>query len=424
MPEIKNISAIEILDSRGRPTIKAYCELDNGPSAAASVPSGASTGAAEAHELRDANGRFNGMGCLKAVHNINQEINQSLKGKKINSQSDLDQYLIQLDGTPNKSNLGANAILAVSMAFAKANAVYQNLSLYRYFSTLAATTLNFLPRPTINLFSGGKHAGGQVQVQDLLIVPTQDSIMGVLECAYSVYQSAAKLCLEKYGMRSLTADEGGLAPPFPSIDSMFENAIESIEDAGFVAGKDVFLAVDVAASQFYRNGKYHLGDQVLNSREMISTLSEWVSKYPIVSLEDGLAEDDWDHWPMLKQKIGDLCVVLGDDFLCTNPERIEKAIETDAANALLLKVNQIGTITEALGALKLAKNSGWQVTISARSGETEDHWLADLAVGWQGDYIKIGSITQSERLAKYNRLLEIEKETNLAVGELRIKNQE
>lgn len=424
MPEIKNISAIEILDSRGRPTIKAYCELDNGPSAAASVPSGASTGAAEAHELRDANGRFHGMGCLKAVHNINQEINQSLKGKKINSQSDLDQYLIQLDGTPNKSNLGANAILAVSMAFAKANAVYQNLSLYRYFSTLAATTLNFLPRPTINLFSGGKHAGGQVQVQDLLIVPTQDSIMGVLECAYSVYQSAAKLCLEKYGMRSLTADEGGLAPPFPSIDSMFENAIESIEDAGFVAGKDVFLAVDVAASQFYRNGKYHLGDQVLNSREMISTLSEWVSKYPIVSLEDGLAEDDWDHWPMLKQKIGDLCVVLGDDFLCTNPERIEKAIETDAANALLLKVNQIGTITEALGALKLAKNSGWQVTISARSGETEDHWLADLAVGWQGDYIKIGSITQSERLAKYNRLLEIEKETNLAVGELRIKNQE
>jgi len=296
MPEIKKISAIEILDSRGRPTIKAYCELDNGPSAAASVPSGASTGAAEAHELRDANGRFNGMGCLKAVHHINQEINQSLKGKKINSQSDLDQHLIQLDGTPNKSNLGANAILAVSMAFARANAVYQNLSLYRYFSTLAATTLNFLPRPTINLFSGGKHAGGQVQVQDLLIVPTQDSIMGVLECAY---QSAAKLCMEKYEMRALTADEGGLAPPFINIDSMFENAIESIENAGFVAGIDVFLAVDVAASQFYRNGKYHLGDQVLNSSEMISTLSEWVSKYPIVSLEDGLAEDDWDHWPML-----------------------------------------------------------------------------------------------------------------------------
>jgi enolase len=228
--------------------------------------------------------------------------------------------------------------------------------------------------------------------------------------------------MEKYEMRALTADEGGLAPPFINIDSMFENAIESIENAGFVAGKDVFLAVDVAASQFYRNGKYHLGDQVLNSGEMISTLSEWVSKYPLVSLEDGLAENDWDHWPMLKQKVGDLCVVLGDDFLCTNPERIEKAIETDAANALLLKVNQIGTITEALGALNLAKNFGWQVTISARSGETEDHWLADLAVGWQGDYIKIGSITQSERLAKYNRLLEIEMETNLAVGESRIKN--
>ena len=417
MPEIKKISAIEILDSRGRPTIKAYCELDNGISAAASVPSGASTGTAEAHELRDDEERFSGMGSQKAVQHINQEINQSLRGKKINSQSDLDQHLIQLDGTANKSNFGANAVLAVSLAFARANAIYRNQALYQYFATIAGTTINYLPRPTINLFSGGKHAGGQVQIQDLLIVPTQNAIMGVLECAYSVYQSAVRLCLEKYEMRALTADEGGLAPPFKTVDSMFVNAIESIEKAGYIPGKDVYLALDAASSQFYLIGKYNLGDLELNSAEMVGVLSDWTSKYPIISLEDGLAEDDWEFWPMLKQKIQSKSLILGDDFLCTNPERIKKAIETDSANALLLKVNQIGTLTEALGALQLAKNSGWQVTISARSGETEDHWLADLAVGWQGDQIKIGSITQSERLAKYNRLLEIEKESGLGVNE-------
>ncbi len=422
MPKIKKFSALEILDSRGRPTVKAYCELENGISAAASVPSGASTGSAEAHELRDEEERFNKMGCQKAVKHINQEINQSLRGREFNYQSDLDQHLIQLDGTHNKSNLGANAVLAVSMAFARANAANNHQSLYRYFAIIAGSDLQYLPRPTINLFSGGKHAGGQVQIQDLLMVPTQDSTMGVLECAYSVYQSAAKLCLDRYGMRALTADEGGLAPPFNTIDGMFENAIESIESAGYVPGKDVFLAVDVASSQFYKNGKYHLNDQILNSDEMISNLSEWISKYPIISLEDGLAEEDWGHWPMLKQSIQEQCLILGDDFLCTNPERIKKAIETDSANALLLKVNQIGTLTEALDALQLAKNSGWQVTISARSGETEDHWLADLAVGWQGDQIKIGSITQSERLAKYNRLLEIEQETGLGISKLAIKN--
>ncbi len=418
MPEIKKVNALEILDSRGRPTIKAYCELDSGQLAAASVPSGASTGTAEAHELRDDEQRFSGMGCQKAVQHINQEINQSLKGKKINSQSDLDQHLIQLDGTANKSNLGANAILAVSMAYARAKAATKHQPLYQYFAELAGTTLLYLPRPTINLFSGGKHAGGQVQVQDLLIVPAQDSIMGVLECAYGVYQSAVKLCLEKYRMRALTADEGGLAPPFKTVDSMFENAIESIEKAGYTPGKDVYLALDAASSQFYRDGKYHLDDLELNSIEMVDVLTDWTSKYPIISLEDGLAEDDWEYWPMLKQKIQSKCLILGDDFLCTNPERIKKAIETDSANALLLKVNQIGTVTEALGALQLAKNSGWEVTISARSGETEDHWLADLAVGWQGNQIKIGSITQSERLAKYNRLLEIEQDTNLVISKL------
>ncbi|MGI9544183.1 MAG: phosphopyruvate hydratase, partial [Cyclobacteriaceae bacterium] len=255
----------------------------------------------------------------------------------------------------------------------------------------------------------------QIPVQDLLIIPTQDTMMAVLDCAYRVYQSAAKLCLKKYSMRALTADEGGLAPPFHDIDDLFNDALEAINMAGYTAGKEVTLAVDVASSNFYQQGKYQFSDQWVDSEEMIDILTGWVTKYPIISLEDGLAEDDWDHWPLLKKKISNRSLVVGDDLLCTNPARIEKAMKKDAANTLLLKVNQIGTLTEALRAYKLARKYGWQVTISARSGETEDNWLADLAAGWQGDQIKIGSIAQSERLAKYNRLLEIESETGLQI---------
>jgi len=415
MPTIKEVSALEILDSRGRPTVKAYCSFDNGISASASVPSGASTGRAEAHELRDGGEPFNGLGCSKAVNNVNTEINDCLKGRSINSQEELDNILVDLDGTVNKSRLGANAILSVSIAYARAMAMNNNQPLYQYFSELASKPTKHLPRLTINLFSGGKHAGGQVPIQDLLIVPNQQTIMASLDCTYRVYQSAADLCLKKYGTRALTADEGGLAPPFGSLKEMFEDAIQAIENAGFTPGKDVMLALDVASSHFYDNGNYELGDKICDSEGMIAVLSDWVSQYPIVSLEDGLAEEDWDFWPILMQRIGDKCLVLGDDFLCTNPDRIVKASSADAANALLLKVNQIGTLTEALEAYQLARNSEWRVTISARSGETEDDWLADLAVGWQGDQIKIGSITQSERLAKYNRLLEIEKETGLPV---------
>jgi len=415
MQRINKVRALEILDSRGRPTVKAYCELDLGLIGTASVPAGASTGKAEAYELRDDEERFNGMGCLKAVNNINAEINDALKGKKFETQNELDKFLIELDGTPNKSRLGANAILAISISFARAAAKNNDLPLYQYFSNLADKPIKYLPRPTINLFSGGKHAGGQVPIQDLLLVPTQETIMSCLDCTYRVYQSAAELSLKKYGTRALTADEGGLAPPFGSLTEMFDDALLSIENAGFVPGKDVMLALDVASSHFYDNGNYYLGDQVLDSEGMNDLLSDWVSQYPIVSIEDGLHEEDWQSWPVLKQKISRKCLVLGDDLLCTNPERIRRASNTDAANALLLKVNQIGTLTEALEALQLARDADWKVTISARSGETEDDWLADLGVGWQGDQIKIGSITQSERLAKYNRLLEIEIEIGLSV---------
>lgn len=407
---------LEILDSRGRPTVKAYIEFHNGITAAASVPSGASTGKSEAHELRDGETRYDGLGCRNAVNNINETINSELSGNGLDYQEEIDNYLIQLDGTLNKSNLGANAVLAVSLAFARALALSNSQPLYQHLASLAGVELYSLPRPTINLFSGGKHAGGQIAIQDLLMVPMQNSISVALECAYAVYQSAVRLCHEKYQMRALTADEGGLAPPFENLEKLFEAALQAIELAGYRPGPEVNLALDVAASHFFSNSQYFITDKGLSSDQMIDLLADWVSKYPIISLEDGLAEEDWTHWTKLQVAIGSQCLVLGDDFLCTNPERIERAVQENSANALLLKVNQIGTITEALKALKIAKKAGWKVTVSARSGETEDDWLADLAVGWQADYIKIGSITQSERLAKYNRLLEIENELKLTIN--------
>ena len=407
---INHIKALEILDSRGRPTVKAKCRLVNGSAGMASVPSGASTGKAEAFELRDGDpGRYGGLGCRKAVNNINTLINEAVSGKDYPSQAAFDLELIRLDGTVNKASLGANAILACSLAFARTMAADQGLNLYEYFGHLIGHKDFALPRPTINLFSGGKHAGQQIPIQDLLIVPVSAQTMDeALARSYAVYQAAAKLSFEKYGMRALTADEGGLAPPFDRVEQMLDDALRSIELAGLEPGKDVALAMDVASSHFHEDGQYNLGNKILDPSAMIDLLKTWVDHYPILSVEDGLAEDDWLNWTTLNETIGKKCLVLGDDLLCTQTNRIQRAIDTNAANALLLKVNQCGSITEAADAYKLAKSAGWHVTVSARSGETEDDWLADLAVGWQGDQIKIGSITQSERLAKYNRLLEIE----------------
>jgi enolase len=384
------------------------------------VPSGASTGAAEALELRDGDPqRYRGLGCRRAVGHINGELNRALAGRSFDRQRQLDGAMLELDGTPNKSRLGANAILAVSLAFARACAADQSRPLYRYFADLAGLKdlpglPITLPRPTINLFSGGKHAGGQAPIQDVLVVPASARTMDEgLAMTFAVYQAAAELSYRQYGMRALSADEGGLAPPFPSAQAMLADAVESIRAAGLEPGREVVLALDVASSHFYRHGRYHLGAEPLDSQEMIEQVLDWLERYPIVSIEDGLAEEDWAHWPELRRKVAGRALVLGDDLLCTNPARIRRAIETGAADALLLKVNQIGTVTEAAEANQLARSAGWRVTISARSGETEDHWLADLAVGWAGDQIKVGSITQSERLAKYNRLLAIEAETGL-----------
>lgn len=417
MAIIKKLTGYEILDSRGRPTVLAVCELATGAIGTASVPSGASTGSAEALELRDGDPkRYHGLGCRKAVSHVNGIINDSLANRPFDDQRDLDHTLIELDATPNKSRLGANAILAVSLAFARALASEQSLQIYQYFATLRGRPAAALPLPTINLFSGGKHAGGQIAIQDVLVVPIAARTMDeALAMAFAVYQAASELVFRKYGMRALTADEGGLAPAFPNPDAMLEDAVESIRAAGFHPGAEVALAVDVASSHFYRNGRYHLGNAPLDSLAMIAHLLDWLKRYPIISIEDGLAEDDWAHWPELCAQAGHRAQILGDDLLCTNPARIRRALDTQAANALLLKVNQIGALTEAAKACALAQSAGWKVVVSARSGETEDDWLADLAVGWGADHIKVGSITQSERLAKYNRLLLLEAQIGLPI---------
>jgi len=421
MPIIDQLTGQEILDSRGRPTVSAACVLSSGARGRASVPSGASTGAAEALELRDGDpGRYRGLGCRRAVANIAGPIDGALRGRPFNHQAALDGALIELDGTPNKARLGANAVLAVSLAFARAHALERGLPLFRHFADMIDEVPRSLPRPTINLFSGGRHAGGQIPIQDVLMVPADETIDQCLATAFEVYQCAADRAREAWNMRALTADEGGLAPPFPSAERMLDDAVEAVRRAGLEPGRDVALAVDVAATHFHAASGYALesgAGGVLDAEAMIERLAEWTERWPIVSIEDGLAEEEWGHWPRLRARLNPRVAVLGDDLLCTNPDRIRRAVETRAADALLLKVNQIGTLTEAAEALRLARRAGWQVTVSARSGETEDDWLADLAVGWSGDRIKIGSITQSERLAKYNRLLTIEKETAWPVAD-------
>jgi enolase len=418
MPTLADLDAFEILDSRGRPTLEVICRLASGARAHAQVPSGASTGAAEALELRDGDpGRHAGRGCLRAVANVRGEIRRALAGREYFDQASLDSALVQLDGTTHKSRLGANAILGVSVAFARAHANERGVPLYRHLADQTSQSPDRLPRPTINLFSGGKHAGGQVAIQDVLILPLAGrSMSDALAHATAVYFAAAHLTKDRYHARALVADEGGLAPPFPSSETMLADAVDAIVAAGFIPGRDIALAVDIASSHFYHERTYHLDERTLTSEAMISLLHDWITRYPIVSVEDGLAEEDWSGWQRLTSQLAPRALVLGDDLLCTHPDRIRRAAKTKAANALLLKVNQVGTLSEAAEARSLARAAGWHVTISARSGETEDHWLADLAVGWRGDHVKIGSITRSERLAKYNRLLAIERETGWSLA--------
>ena len=409
MSRIQSLAAVEILDSRGRPTVHTSCQLASGFSAAATVPSGASTGSAEALELRDGDmRRYAGFGCRKAVANVNREINEALAGKDFVDQDALDRCLLDLDGTEKKSRLGANAILAVSLAFCRAQAIERGIPLFRHMAQMAEQSPR-LPRPMINLFSGGAHGGGQIAVQDVqIVVPAARSIAETLQVMTDIFRAAADLVSQRYGMRLLTADEGGLAPDFESSEAMLANAVEAIKLAGYKPGEEAALTLDVAASQFHSDGAYYIDGEAIDRDGMIDLIDSWRAKYPIVSVEDGLHEADWDGWRRLYQRLQGRVMALGDDLLCTNPTRIRQAAAENACDSLLLKVNQIGTLTEALEAMRLARDAGWKVVISARSGETEDDWLADLATGWAGDYIKVGSITQSERLAKYNRLLVLE----------------
>jgi enolase len=404
------LHAIEILDSRGRPTVAATLGLADGTVATVSIPSGTSTGKAEAKELRDHLAPYRGLGCRKAVENIRGTIARAVVGHEFLRQEDLDLSLNAIDGTPDKSRLGANAILATSLAFARASAVSQGIELYEYFAHLLPEAKPVLPRLSVNLFSGGKHAFGQVAIQDVLVVPPPGwSVAASLVMIYDIYQAAAEMVAKRYRARPLRADEGGLAPPFATSGEMLERAAESIESAGYKLGRDVSLAIDVAASHFVQeDGRYRIDERILVPEELIDLLGRWKDLFPLISIEDGLSEDDWDHWPALRERLGDGTLTLADDLTCTNPDRIARAVRVGAANALLLKMNQIGTVTEAKNACMLARQDGWKVAVSARSGETEDTWLADLATGWAGDFIKVGSITQSERLAKYNRLLMIE----------------
>lgn len=413
MSTIAGLRALEILDSRGDPTLRTTCELATGVSGTASVPAGASTGAAEAHELRDGDpARYAGRGCRQAVGAIEGEIAETLRNRRW-EQPELDATLRRLDGTDQLSRLGANTVLSVSLAFARAVAAERGLPLYVHFAQLVAAEPTALPRPEVNLFSGGRHAGGQVALQDVLVVPTAAvTIDEALTTVADAYRVAVRLVRDRYGMRELTADEGGLAPAFPNVERMLADGAAAIEDLPLA------LSLDVAASQLLGENGYTVDGETLAPPGMVARVAAWVRAYRVVAVEDGLGEDDWESWPRLRAALPEAVLVVGDDLLCTAPARIRRAVELRAANTLLLKVNQVGTLTDAAEARALALEAGWRVIASARSGETEDDWLADLAVGWGADLIKVGSIRQSERLAKYNRLLAIERETGLPLRPL------
>lgn len=410
MTFIEDIRAREILDSRGNPTVEVEVSLVSGARGRAAVPSGASTGVHEALELRDGDSnRYLGKGVLKAVENINTTIADELVGWDALDQMSIDQFLINLDGTPNKEKLGANAILGVSLAVAKAAAAELGLSLYRYIGGISACTL---PVPLMNILNGGKHAADSTDLQEFMIAPVgAPTFAEALRWGAEVYHSLKKV-LKSKGYNTNVGDEGGFAPSLGSNAEAVEVILEAIAQAGYRPGEDIYLALDPAASEFYQDGRYILKKEgrELNGEEMVAFYQDWVEKYPIISIEDGLAEDDWEHWKLLMERIGDRVQIVGDDLLVTNVSRVERAIKEKAANALLCKVNQIGTLTEAIAAVRMAQQAGWAVVVSHRSGETEDTTIADLAVALNVGQIKTGAPCRSDRVAKYNQLLRIEEE--------------
>ena len=408
--KIQQIKAREVLDSRGNPTIEADVVLDDGTIGSAMVPSGASTGEREALELRDGDkSRYLGKGVLTAVNFINNDINETLLGFEIENQSKIDQAMIDLDGTETKSKLGANAILAVSLAFAHANANRQHKPLY---DSLDQGDDHKLPVPMMNIINGGEHANNSVDLQEFMIIPAgAPSFKEALRYGAEVFHHL-KAVLEAQGMNTAVGDEGGFAPDLASNEDALKVIITAIENAGYTPGKDIYIGIDAASSEFYENGTYNLTSEnkSLSSEKFADYLANWVENYPIISIEDGMDENDWDGWDLLTKKLGDKVQLVGDDLYVTNSKILSQGIEKNIANSILIKVNQIGTLTETFAAMNMADKANYTSVMSHRSGETEDTTIADLAVATGCGQIKTGSLSRSDRLAKYNRLLRIEEE--------------
>ena len=411
MSLISYVEAREILDSRGNPTVEVEVVLDSGVGGVAAVPSGASTGEHEALELRDGDkSRYNGKGVLKAVANVNDRIGPLIYGMDALDQYHLDMAMLNLDNTPNKAELGANAMLGVSMAVARAAAEYLELPLYRY---LGGADARLLPMPMMNIINGGSHADNSVDIQEFMIVPHGgETFSEALRMGAEVFHALKKVLSAK-GYSTAVGDEGGFAPNLKSNEEAVEVILEAVEKAGYIPGSDVVIALDCAASEFFEDGSYVFKKSDRSRRsaaQMVDFLADWVDRYPIVSIEDALDENDWEGWALLTERLGGLVQLVGDDLFVTNTERIRQGIERNAANAILIKVNQIGTVTETLAAIKLGLKYGYHSVISHRSGETEDTFIADLAVATGAGQIKTGSLSRSERVCKYNRLLKIEYE--------------
>ncbi len=410
MTAIVEVVAREILDSRGNPTVEADVLVESGAMGRAAVPSGASTGSREAIELRDGDTqRFFGKGVQKAVDHVNTEICEAVLGLDVSEQSHIDRVLIDLDGTENKSRLGANAILAVSVASAKAAAEEAGLPLYRY---LGGSGPKRMPVPMMNVVNGGAHANNSLDLQEFMIIPAGlPTFRDALRCGAEIFQTLKKM-LDREGMSTTVGDEGGFAPSLPNNEGALQWILRAIEEAGYLAGQDVLLGLDCAASEFYKDGKYRFEAEKLayNSTQFADLLTTWCDKYPIVSIEDGMAEGDWEGWEILTDKLGDKVQLVGDDLFVTNTRILAEGIQRGVANSILIKINQIGTLSETFEAIEMAKNAGYTTVISHRSGETEDSTIADIAVGTNAMQIKTGSLSRSDRVAKYNQLLRIEEE--------------
>ncbi|MFN3479795.1 MAG: phosphopyruvate hydratase [Thermodesulfovibrionales bacterium] len=407
MGRIVDIRAMEILDSRGNPTVQVEVTLESGVSAKAAVPSGASTGEREALELRDGGARFHGKGVLKAIENVEKEIAPNLLGLESTEQVYIDNLMIDLDGTENKSRLGANAILGVSMAVCRASAIEAGLSLYRY---IGGSNAKELPVPMMNILNGGAHADNNLDIQEFMIMPAGlPDFSSALRAGAEVFH-ALRSILKKKGLNTAVGDEGGFAPDLKNNEEAIVLIIQAIEAAGYAPGRDIFIALDAAASEFYSDGYYKFEDKKMSSSDIISYYEGLIDKYPVLSIEDGLSEKDWDGWREMTDRLGSRVQVVGDDIFVTNTRILREGIKRGIANSILIKLNQIGTVTETLDAILMATRAGYTAVISHRSGETEDTTIADLAVACNTGFIKTGSLSRSERIAKYNRLLEIEKE--------------